>query len=338
MSIGKVYIDTMCKAMGDPLKIRCDANDKKHMAVYVDNSYQINKNGVTFIFAHFPEDDTIRLAQVRLTLKLENMNTLTNKMPPHLFGELVKTKKGVELLKKTHYLDSFIADIFNSDCPILKKRASLWCLGHIGRTKRGITLLTQRNLIPELVKMAEQSEHLSMRGTCLYILNLLATTIEGSLELEKCNWKTMITGGNFKICLPKNLSQFFVIKNSPKDIARSIWTQQEEYWIRYNDTIKSMPLNEDQTDMLKKVLELSSSITHNSAMAELKKKINKNGEGLLNDPYLFLSIVLVLTFYKYRPNSRRNIYGIFEKFLNNPNIFTILDNAQNTQNLSLNII
>jgi len=309
---------------------------KKHMAVYIDNTYQINKNGVTFAFAHFTEDDTIRLAQVRLTLKLENMNSNTNKMPPHLFGELVKTKKGVELLKKHKYLDEFISDIRNPETPILKKRASLWCLGHIGRTKRGISLLTQRKLILELVKMAEQSEHLSMRGTCLYILNLLATTIEGSLELEKCNWKTLITGGNFKICLPKNLSQFFHIKNTTKDLARSAWPQQEEYWVKYHETIRGLPLNEEQLEILKRIAELSSSMTNKVAMRELKTK-NKNTE-LFNDPYLFLSVVLILTFYKYRSSMRRYIYSIFERFLNNQNIFAILDNAQSTQNLAHGII
>ncbi len=30
------------------------------------------------------------------------------KIPPHIFGELAKTKKGIDLLKSTKHLDSFV--------------------------------------------------------------------------------------------------------------------------------------------------------------------------------------------------------------------------------------
>ena len=63
------------------------------------------------------------------------------KIPPHIFGELVKTKKGFELFTKYDYLDGFIKDIRSEETPILAKRSSLWAIGHIGQSKRGVRLL-----------------------------------------------------------------------------------------------------------------------------------------------------------------------------------------------------
>lgn len=40
----------------------------------------------------------------------ENRSNMV-KIPPHIFGEVVKTKKGVELLQKERYLDKFLEDI-----------------------------------------------------------------------------------------------------------------------------------------------------------------------------------------------------------------------------------
>jgi rapamycin-insensitive companion of mTOR len=54
------------------------------------------------------------------------------KIPPHIFGELAKTKKGIELLQLTKHLETFVKDIRSQETSIIQKRASLWALGHIG--------------------------------------------------------------------------------------------------------------------------------------------------------------------------------------------------------------
>ena len=188
LTIGRCFIDNNCREVNEPYYTRCDFNDKKHLSSYVNGQFIIEKNGISFVFDHFPKEDRIRLESIKLTLKLGRHRGNFQKMPPHIFGELVKTKKGVELLKKTKYLEAFIADVRNPDCSILHKRAALWALGHIGRNKKGIALIIQKKLIPDLVKMAEQHQYLSLRGTCIYILNMFANTAEGRAELEKLYW------------------------------------------------------------------------------------------------------------------------------------------------------
>ena len=327
VSIGKVYIDTMCKEVGSPLNIKCDGNDLKHLATYHNNSYHVYKNGITFVFAHSAQDDTLRLSQVRLDLKLENTSPNESRMPPHLFGELVKTKKGIELLKSKNYLDEFVDELKKPETHVLKKRAILWCLGHIGRSKRGINLLIEKEIIPLVVKMAEQSDYLSLRGTCLYILNLIANTVEGSQELGKYQWITYRNGGNMKICLPKDFTQFFYVPDLGRDLEKGKWAMKNEYWEKFDEIIRTLQHNEEQLEILQHIAGLGSVMSNKNAIKELKRIYSKNHEQFM-EPYLFYSVLLMLTFYKFRTPMRRQIYNFFERLLSSSNAFETLDKTE----------
>ena len=326
LTIGKVNIDNLCKETGSPFTIRCGYNDKKHNAQYIGNQCVINQNGVIFIFDCF--ESTIRLSQIKVAIKLDNLNSNNlTKLPPHLYGELVKTRKGVELLRQTKYFESFVEDMLSPDCPILKKRASLWCIGHIGLSKNGFTLIKEHQLVPKLVQMAQEAEFLSLRGTCLYVLNLLANTLEGSYELEKCNWLTHITGANIKVCLPKDLKQFFTIKSSFKDLQKAPWPLQDDLWKKFDEIMKSLHHSEEQLEVLHHISGLSSAMTNKTAQKELKKLSTKS-PNLFTDAYLFYSVIMMMTFYKFRTQMRRYIYSLFDKLLSNQKIFAILDSTQ----------
>lgn len=47
--------------------------------------------------------------------------------------------------------------------------------------------------------MAETHEFLSLRGTSVYVLNMMANTYEGRNELEKYNWLSHHKNFNCKI-------------------------------------------------------------------------------------------------------------------------------------------
>jgi len=70
----------------------------------------------------------------------------------------------------------------------MNKRAALWAIGNICYSKEGIKKVKDMKLIDHLVPLAEQSEILSLRGTCLYILNMISNTEQGRIELEKQEW------------------------------------------------------------------------------------------------------------------------------------------------------
>jgi len=70
-----------------------------------------------------------------------------------LYGELVKTDKGVKLLKETGHFANLITNLRSKQSTVLQKRVALWAVGNIGRTQRGIALLKQENIIKDLLKV-----------------------------------------------------------------------------------------------------------------------------------------------------------------------------------------
>jgi len=100
---------------------------------------------------------------------------------------LVKTNKGVKLLKETGHFKKLITSLRSSKSTVLEKRVALWAVGNIGRTKKGISLLKEENIIKDLLHIAENSDYLSLRGTCYYILNFLCSTSDGRKVLQSLN-------------------------------------------------------------------------------------------------------------------------------------------------------
>jgi rapamycin-insensitive companion of mTOR len=100
-----------------------------------------------------------------------------------LYGELVKTETGTDYLMQTQDIENFKKEILSNDIPLIKRRAALWAIGHIGSNTYGFRLVKEAKIIKEIVKLAESAEVLSLRGTCIYILGLLSKTIEGKKEI-----------------------------------------------------------------------------------------------------------------------------------------------------------
>ena len=113
----------------------------------------------------------------RVKILPEKHKTIKN--PTHFYGELVKTKIGADFLRKSDHLERFKADILSKECSMLKKRAALWAIGHIGFHENGIKLVLEQELVQPLIKLAENAEYLSLRGTCIYIIGMLSNTSIG---------------------------------------------------------------------------------------------------------------------------------------------------------------
>jgi rapamycin-insensitive companion of mTOR len=66
---------------------------------------------------------------------------------------------------------------------MLKKRAALWAVGHIGSSDHGIKLVLEQELVQPLIKLAETADTLSLRGTCIYIIGMLSNTNMGRSQI-----------------------------------------------------------------------------------------------------------------------------------------------------------
>lgn len=84
-------------------------------------------------------------------------------MPPHLYGELAKTKEGCDLLESVGHVPDFTQVLSNPSASPLEMRSALWTLGHIGASKTGFKFIG-REVLTKIVELAEKSPCLSTRG------------------------------------------------------------------------------------------------------------------------------------------------------------------------------
>ena len=70
----------------------------------------------------------------------------------------------------------------------LQKRAALWALGHIAASPLGFHLLSESSIIPFISLAATSHPTLSFRGTCYYILSLIARSPQGRATLSGLGW------------------------------------------------------------------------------------------------------------------------------------------------------
>lgn len=82
----------------------------------------------------------------------------------HLYGELVKTEEGAKYLKQTNDIEYFKKEILSPESTLIRKRAALWTIGHIGSSEHGFKLIQEAGILKEIVEMAESAEILSLRG------------------------------------------------------------------------------------------------------------------------------------------------------------------------------
>lgn len=149
----------------------------------------------------------------------------------------MKTAQGRKLFSQSQYLKELEKDVFSPETKIITKRASLWALGSIGRSEEGISLILNTAIIQNLISMAESLDYLSLRGTCIYVLNMFANTQLGRNELLRFNWLSTSKNDKEWICLPHDIKQFFVI-TVPDSAYKMQWPLQEKYWSQFRATSK----------------------------------------------------------------------------------------------------
>lgn len=157
------------------------------------------------VFAHIPGDEMTR------------KNYQDN--PLNLYGELAKTDEGCRILReKGHYFEyaSFIREHCNESLdPIIihQLKSAVWAVGHIGSTEGGVPILEDDEIVEYIVDLAEQSAVLSVRGTCYFVLGLIASTLQGSDLLEDFGWlsATDVAGRLMGICVPDDLWDFIQV-------------------------------------------------------------------------------------------------------------------------------
>ncbi|KAF8305657.1 hypothetical protein DL93DRAFT_2172481 [Clavulina sp. PMI_390] len=149
----------------------------------------------------------------RLPREVEDM------VPAHFYGEMAKSALGSQVLAEKGHFSEFSYFIRqhgleDDDIEIINKLKSvLWAVGNIGATVDGLLFLEEEELVPVIIQIAEESLVLSVRGTCFYVLGLVATTDQGADVLSEYGWEATMTPLRTAtgLCLPQDIMRFLHI-------------------------------------------------------------------------------------------------------------------------------
>ncbi|GAB1320840.1 hypothetical protein MFIFM68171_11050 [Madurella fahalii] len=141
-------------------------------------------------------------------------------VPPHFYRELTRTQEGCKLLSEKGHFDEFAATIrehgMQSDDPemIVKVKGCLWAVGNVGSMELGAPFLESCDVVEQIVKIAQNHEVMSLRGTAFFVLGLISRSIHGLEILSENGWdaNTNILGHSLGLCIPTDLSQLFSLK------------------------------------------------------------------------------------------------------------------------------
>ena len=144
-------------------------------------------------------------------------------VPPHFYRELTRTTEGCELLKQSGHFGDFVATIQDfwseSEDPeiMLKVKGCLWAIGNVGSMELGAPFLEDTDVVTWIVKIAEKSEVMTMRGTAFFVLGLISRSLHGTEILAEHGWDTAADtlGLSLGYCLPPNLGVLFSV--GPQD-------------------------------------------------------------------------------------------------------------------------
>ncbi|MCJ1363052.1 hypothetical protein MMC16_002158 [Acarospora aff. strigata] len=237
--------------------------------------------------------------------------------PPHFYRELTRTAEGCKLLKDSgHFLD-FVSTIESSWAEkddhevMLKVKGCLWAVGNVGSMELGASFLEETDVIQWIVKMAESSEVLTLRGTAFFVLGLISRSLHGLELLNEYGWdtKTTMLGQSLGLCIPQSLHNFF--STDPwKSVTGPAMEQSA------NAASKSAASDDDPINakILTLVVDLGNTVLTKKAASDLHGIKAKKPEGF-REPQLFHKVMRLLERHHYRLLVRRFVIDLFDKHL-----------------------
>ncbi|KIM25763.1 hypothetical protein M408DRAFT_203761 [Serendipita vermifera MAFF 305830] len=229
--------------------------------------------------------------------------------PPHFYGEMVKTELGCQVLHDkghfsdfTHFIRQHGYDSDDSDI-ILRLKSVLWAVGNIGATEKGIPFLEEEDIIPHIVDMASSSPVLSVRGTCFFVIGLIASTEQGAEILSDCGWLAATTalGEPTGMCIPEEVSKFMALP--PWDTPNLL------------DSDRRLPplKSQHERDILEAIENLCNTVVANAASRTLAKlKSRTDTRHLFSSGLLLQRALHIISTRRYRFPVRRYILELFD--------------------------
>ncbi|KAL5426626.1 hypothetical protein PMIN04_001785 [Paraphaeosphaeria minitans] len=235
-------------------------------------------------------------------------------VPPHFYRELTRTKEGCKLLKQKGHFDEFVANIRDyamekEDAEmILKVKGCLWAVGNVGSMELGAPFLESSDVVKWIVRIAEMSEVMSLRGTAFYVLGLISRSLHGQEILLEYGWDGVINeaGEALGFCLPLDFKKIFLM---------TPWKAKSDYmsWKRKAD-VKVAVSDSDALNarILKLVTDLGNTVLAKKAANDLQAIKAKRAPGFTK-PTIFHKVMHILEAHHFRLPACRFVLDLFDK-------------------------
>ena len=237
-----------------------------------------------------PNQDGDRIAPPVSERQITSQEISTLSLAPlHFYGELCKTSAGCALLKRKGHINRFLEILrkpqSQDNKSILRLKAILWALGHVGSTRAGLTYLQEEGIVKDIVAFSQNTTCLSIKGcadlfflssllirafrTCYYVFGLISKTPQGVQILQDYRWETVSHhpfGTLNGLCVPQNLDSFLRIATWN---FRGSWPDQQ---IRLKFIHKQYDFVE--LEILKSIGSMSNHIVANAASKSLSRYVS----------------------------------------------------------------
>lgn len=243
-------------------------------------------------------------------------------IPPHFFGELCKTVEGCKLLKKSNAVNRFIKAVKSPKYSPLERRAAIWAVGHIASSETGYHFLESQNIVQLFINLISSDTDLGTKGTCFYVLGMMAGLPQVRSELEDHRW-TCPGDKDTRIALPRNVheSPLFALTSYPSTFYRAKEAWEYETFVTRITSSENVEL---YTEILSLVSNVSNHVALEQALRGLKRLKAKSAHAF-NDPMLLYGVWKLLENYSFRLKQRRTIAEMFEGCVFTDNCFDKID-------------
>ncbi|RQM30893.1 hypothetical protein B5M09_011224, partial [Aphanomyces astaci] len=258
----------------------------------------------------------VQLKSVEFTIQLLPSKAPTVPPPRHFYGELAKTDDGCAILSQSGHVAELVASLKDPTAVPLEKRAALWTLGHIGGTNRGyeheMDLLTSHadDLVECIVHMATSCDLLSLRGTSLFVLGLIARSSAGKRALSHAGW-AVPRDPLASVAVPNSVATLFVWPTATPPYPSDLVDVSFKPFVSPH-FVKSAKTTAKTKEILRLVGDLSSTISQKEAGASLNRMKGSHPE-LFEDTETALAAHTILARYHYRLSARQFVMNLFEK-------------------------
>lgn len=301
LMLGLYHIDSKGNEVADSIWVRCPREISP--SSNRGNCTSVEVEGTIFYFV-YSENLQACLQSVAFKIQVLPKGVPTMQVPRHLFGELGKTVPGIKILKDAKFLEEYMGKL-SENLPVIEKRSYLWALGHTGASNTGASYLAKIGAIAEMIKVAEKSSVLSLRGTASQALSLVARSNIGRNELNKYSWISA-EPHSASIAVPLRAEAIF-------------WIEKNEEPFPYKDCCKeidsileNISLSEQEQEIHKHICILGG-VVNKSESEQFLRNLRSNSPLSYQSLPLFHAVMVTLGAYSFKLSTRRVIHKIFER-------------------------